>query len=90
MIGYNNCFSIKAPPPKATAKKNATPAKAVKNGKAPAKQESEDDDEDDDDSGGVFFFPPSNWEGGVYYVHYTYTVSFTFKQEVEGVSPYSC
>lgn len=40
---------IKAPPPKAAAKKNATPAKALKNGKAPVKQESEHDDDDDDD-----------------------------------------
>lgn len=36
-------------PPKAVVKKKVAPAKAVKNGKVPAKQDSEDDDDDDDD-----------------------------------------
>ncbi|XP_016118303.1 nucleolin-like [Sinocyclocheilus grahami] len=37
-------------PVKAVAKKKAAPVKAVKNGKAAAKQESESDDDDDEDS----------------------------------------
>lgn len=47
---------LQAPPPKVTAKKSATPAKAVKNGKATAKQESEEDSDDDEESGTHRFY----------------------------------